>query len=69
MIELPIVIESELRGGLRPQAQGRAGINSPFLLNLEGVRVGQLGLEPFEVAQDPFLGLVPVDWPFPQLFR
>lgn len=69
MQELPIIIESELRNGLRPRAYGRAAVNSPYLLNLEGLRVDELGLEPQPLPGDPFQGLVSVDWPFPQLFR
>jgi hypothetical protein len=69
LIELPANIEAELRNGLRPQTFGRAKVNSPYLLDLAGLRVGQLGLEPSVLPKDPFGGLKSVDWPFPQLFR
>ena len=69
MIELPIIFESELRGGLRPQATGLASVNSVYLEDLAGLRVDEFGLEPQVRGNDPFNGLLPVDWPYPQLFR
>jgi len=69
MIELPIIFESEFRAGLRSQATGLASVNSVFLEDLVGMRVDEFGLEPQELQRDPFNGLLPVDWPYPQLFR
>lgn len=69
MKELPIIIREELRNGLRPQATARAAINSPFLLDMQHIRLDDLGPEPVVLPQDPFNKIVPVDWPFPQIFR
>jgi len=69
MIELPIIFESEFRGGLRPQATGLASVNTVFLEDLAGMRVDEFGLEPQLLQSDPFNGLLPVDWPYPQLYR
>ena len=33
------------------------------------MRVDEFGLEPQTLHRDPFNGLLPVDWPYPQIFR
>lgn len=69
MIELPVIFESELREGLRPQSTGLASVNTVFLEDLAGMRVDEFGLEPQVLQRDPFNGLLPVDWPYPQIYR
>jgi hypothetical protein len=65
MQELPLIID--FRSGLNPETEAYSRSNSPFLSDLDGLRVAPSGLESTIIPTDPFNGQVVDDYPFPNL--
>lgn len=67
MREFPYIIRDELVNGLRPNARMRRG--EKYLVEAYNVLPTRYGLDLLRDITDPFEGLEPVSFPFPQILR
>ena len=70
MREYELVIDEALKKGLSPERN--APVNSEYLWQALGFRIGRGGIEGYEVStDDPFSGVVDMlySWPFPQFIQ